>query len=160
MLVIRLSHRYGALFTAKTHHSCEHFQVERPFVFGHALPPETDSCHGCRKSASTAAGERIDPEKLTFLWGMDPLPFSDTPAHFLDTDGVGSGKTVTLRLLMQSALNPIGLGFNHRAVIYDAKGTMDSVLGGLNLHCPAHILNPFDRRGVAWDTRLNLMRAA
>ena len=96
-------------------------------------------------------GERIDPEKLTFLWGMAPLPFSDTPAHFLVTGGVGSGKTITLRFLMQSALNPIGLGFDHRAVVYDAKGTMDSVLRGMNLRCPIHILNPFDRRGVAWD---------
>lgn len=96
-------------------------------------------------------GEGIDPEKLTFLWGTAPLPFSDTPANFLVTGGILSGKTITLRLLMQSALNPVGLGFDHRAVVYDAKGDMDSVLRGMNLRCPVHILNPFARPGAAWD---------
>ena len=50
-------------------------------------------------------GQRIDPEKLTFVWGMEPVPMSDTPANFFVTGGVASGKTIILRLLMQSALS-------------------------------------------------------
>jgi hypothetical protein len=95
--------------------------------------------------------ERIDPEKLTYLWGMTSLPISDTPTNFLVAGGIGIGKTITLRLLMQSALTPAGLGLDHRALIYDAKGTLDPVLRGLGLHCPIHVLNPFDQRGAAWD---------
>ena len=89
--------------------------------------------------------------------GHGTVAFSDAPALFLVTGGVGSGKTITLRLFMQSALKPMGLGFDHRAVVYDAKDTMDSVLRGMNLRCPIHILNPFDRRAVAWDNRINGM---
>ena len=96
-------------------------------------------------------GERIDPEKLTYLWGMTSIPISDTPANFLVAGGTGSGKSITLRLLMQSALRPIGLGLDHRALIYDVKGTLGPVLRGMGLHCPIDVLNPFDRRGVSWD---------
>jgi hypothetical protein len=32
--------------------------------------------------------ERIDPEKLTYLWGMTSLPFSNTPANFLVAGGI------------------------------------------------------------------------
>jgi hypothetical protein len=95
--------------------------------------------------------ERIDPEKLTYLWGMTSLPCSDTPANFLVAGGIGSGKTITLRLLMQSALSPIGRGLDHRALVYDAKGTLAPILRGMGLRCPLHVLNPFDRRGLAWD---------
>jgi hypothetical protein len=95
--------------------------------------------------------ERIDLEKLSYIWGMASLPISDTPANFLVAGGSVSGKTITLRLIMQSALTPIGLGLDHRALIYDAKGTLDPVLRGMGLHCPIHVLNSFDRRGAALD---------
>ena len=92
----------------------------------------------------------MDREKLTFLWGMEPLPMSDTPAHFLVLGGIGSGKTITLRLLMQSVMKYIGLGLDHRAVVFDAKGTLTSLLRAMP-GCPVHSMNPFDRRGTAWD---------
>ncbi|MBI5385583.1 MAG: tyrosine-type recombinase/integrase [Verrucomicrobia bacterium] len=72
---------------------------------------------------------RPDRRRHAGLYGV--LPRSDT------------------RRIMQSALRTIGLGFNHRAVVYDAKGTMNSVLRGMNLRCPIHILNPFVRPGAA-----------
>ena len=82
---------------------------------------------------------------------MESLPISDTPAHFFAMGGVCSGKTIVLRLLMQSALDHIGLGLGHRALVFDAKGSMESVLLGMSLRCPVHILDPLDRRGTAWD---------
>ena len=82
---------------------------------------------------------------------MTSLPFSDTPANFLVAGGIGSGKSIALRLLMQSALSPIGHGLDHRALVYDAKGTLAPILHAMGLHCPIHVLNPFDRRGAAWD---------
>ena len=63
----------------------------------------------------------------------------------------GSGKTLIQRLLMQSALPLIGQGYGHRALIYDAKQDVLSVLSGMGLPCPIHILNPLDARAVAWD---------
>jgi len=82
---------------------------------------------------------------------MVSLPISDTPANFFVTGGSGSGKTITLRLLMQSVLAHMGFGLDHRAIVYDAKGTMESLLRGMDLRCPLHILNSFDRQGAAWD---------
>jgi len=101
-------------------------------------------------------GEQTDPESPTFLWGMAPLPLSDTPANFFVTGGVGSGKTITLRLLLGSVLPYIGFGLDHRAVILDTKGTTASWLAGSHLGCPLHILNPLDPQGTAWDIAADL----
>ena len=91
------------------------------------------------------------PENPTFLWGMAPIPISDTPANFLVTGGIGSGKTITLRLLMQSALNLVCMGLDHRALVYDGMGTLAPILRAMGLRCPLHVLNPLDREGAAWD---------
>ena len=42
-------------------------------------------------------------------------------------------------------------GPGHRAIIFDAKGDIISLLYGMQLTCPIHILNPFDARSTAWD---------
>ena len=57
-------------------------------------------------------GERIDPEKLSFLWGMAPLPISDASA--LSRYGrPASRMTIVLQILMQPALSALGLGFDY-----------------------------------------------
>jgi len=103
------------------------------------------------KQPRPTPGERIGPENLTFVWGMESLPICDTPAHFFVVGGVGSGKTITLRLLMESVLPYIGLGFDHRALVYDLMGTFTPILRDMGLRCPLHVLNPLDQGGVAWD---------
>ena len=100
---------------------------------------------------SPPLGEPSLPENPTLLWGMKLIPISDTPANFLATGGIGSGKTISLRLLMQSALSLIGLGLDHRALVYDAMGTLAPILRRMDLRCPIHVLNPFDRQRAAWD---------
>lgn len=52
---------------------------------------------------------------------------------------------------MQTALSPIGHGLDHRALVYDANGTLAPIIHGMGLRCPLHFLNTFDRRGVAGD---------
>lgn len=47
------------------------------------------------------------------------------------------------------ATSPPGDG--HRAFIYDAKGDIISLLHGMGLNCPIHVLNPLDARCAAWD---------
>lgn len=42
-------------------------------------------------------------------------------------------------------------GEGHRALIYDAKVDILSLLHGMGLKCPIEILNPFDVRATAWD---------
>ena len=96
-------------------------------------------------------GDSTDPTELTLDWGMTSLPLSDTPANFFVMGAIGSGKDISLRLLMQSALRMVGTVADHRALIFDPKGNMESLPCGIDLRCPVHLLNPFDRRGAAWD---------
>jgi len=95
--------------------------------------------------------EPKDPVKATFFWGMAPVPLFDLPANFLAIGGTGSGKTISLRMLLQSALAPVGRGLDHRVLIYDTDRTRESVLKGMDPRCPVHVLNPSDPNAVAWD---------
>ena len=51
---------------------------------------------------------------------------------------------------MQSVLPQVGCSKGTRALIYDAKQDMISIIAGINPACKVHILNPFDRRCDAW----------
>jgi type IV secretory pathway TraG/TraD family ATPase VirD4 len=79
------------------------------------------------------------------------LPFKDAVDHFLVMGATNTGKTLVQRMLMQSALRTIGLGLDQRAVVFNAKQDVLSILAGMNLKCPVVTLDPFDARGCAWD---------
>ncbi len=83
-------------------------------------------------------------------FGEELYPPEIATGHFLEVGTTGSGKTMILRLLMQSALPQIGPGSDHRALLYDAQGNLLSVLAGMRLRCPVRIVNPFDARSAAW----------
>ncbi|MFM7423876.1 MAG: type IV secretory system conjugative DNA transfer family protein [Elainella sp.] len=86
------------------------------------------------------------------LWGGVKVPTEEATTHFLVIGTTGSGKTVTLRLFMQSVLPGIGrLNSNKRAVIYDPKTEMVSILEGLGFDSDTiAIMNPFDQRCRPW----------
>ena len=79
------------------------------------------------------------------------VPSECAYSHLALVGATGSGKTLLQRLLMQSVLPRVGEGFGHRALIYDAKQDVLSVLAGMKLSCPIRTLNPLDARAVAWD---------
>ena len=85
-------------------------------------------------------------------FGGVELPRSAGRLHFLFTGVTGSGKTLSIRLLLQAVIPRIGRGLNTRALVYDGKRDMLPILHGLGL-APDRIkmLNPFDARSVAWD---------
>jgi len=88
----------------------------------------------------------------TFVWGRFRIPLSLANQHFLVAGTVGSGKTVLLRLLMQSVLPRIGQGLGDRALIYDGKGDMlNIVLGMKQPYQTVFTFDPFDEEGVRWD---------
>jgi type IV secretory pathway TraG/TraD family ATPase VirD4 len=64
---------------------------------------------------------------------------------------IGSGKTLTIRMIMQAVLPQIGRMPDWRAVILDPKQEYYPYLDGMNLRCPIIIVNPFDVRSWAWD---------
>jgi type IV secretory pathway TraG/TraD family ATPase VirD4 len=103
-------------------------------------------------SEAVKHAERLRSEDDYGLWwGMMKLPSSVATSHFAIVGSTGSGKTISIRLLMQSVLPNIGTGKDQRALIYDAKQDIVSILAGINPPCEVVILNPFDKRGVAWD---------
>lgn len=88
------------------------------------------------------------PTSLT--WGGLGLPKSAAPLHFAAIGATGSGKSVTLTLLMQNALQLHSFGLV-RGLVYDAKRDIASVVACIGSTDKVAILNPFDARALAWD---------
>lgn len=94
--------------------------------------------------------------KKPLRFGQFELPFEAATTHFCFIGATGSGKTILIRLLMQSAIRDIvGEGFGHRALVYDSKRDMIPTLRGMFNEDERDerviTLNPFDSRGYAWD---------
>lgn len=89
------------------------------------------------------------------LWGTMRIPSKDATNHFCVVGAVGSGKTLTLRMLMRDQLPLLKRQSDRRAVIYDPKQDMvpivKSILHDAKVDCPILILNPFDKRGAGWN---------
>jgi type IV secretory pathway TraG/TraD family ATPase VirD4 len=83
------------------------------------------------------------------IFGGLPVPSRRATLHFLVLGSTGSGKTLTLQLMMQSALSRVGAGQDVRAFIFDAKRETLSLLAGMGI--PFKTFNMFDERSVAWD---------
>lgn len=87
------------------------------------------------------------------------MSYEAATQHFAFVGATGSGKTILIRLLMQSVLgNATKRDVPTRMLIYDSKRDMLPVLYGIfdrlkRTDAKEHItlLNPFDKRGVAWD---------
>lgn len=102
------------------------------------------------EKAKAMADSMIQHATRPPYFGMMHIPEEASTKHFLFVGGTGSGKTLNIRMLMESVL-PIEDSRDTRALIYDAKQDMISILEGMRLKCPIHILNPFDARCSAWD---------
>ena len=110
--------------------------------------------------AKKIAQHYLVANEKTVFWGFLQLPAWVATSHFSVTGATGSGKTIILRLLMQSVLPGITRGNDSRALIYDAKQDMLSILTGI---CPKQrivLLNPFDERGAAWDMAADISSPA
>lgn len=94
------------------------------------------------------------------LLGRHVFPSQMASRHLAFIGTTGSGKTLLQRLLMQSALGHLGGGAGHRALIYDAKQDLLSILGGMQIQAPVHLLNPLDLRAVAWDMAADVVSPA
>ena len=87
----------------------------------------------------------------TARFGPLLLPPDEQTQHFAAVGSTGSGKTTLLRLLMQDVVPNIASGTDQRALIYDAKQDVMSMLKGISPDTVVLTMNPFDERGVAWD---------
>ena len=98
------------------------------------------------------------------LWGKMRIADRDATNHFCVVGAVGSGKTLTIRMLLRDQLPLLQPRSDRRALIYDPKQDMvqviASALTGTDKHCPIWILNPFDERGSAWNIALDVQTPA
>ncbi len=107
----------------------------------------------------------VASDRPRVFWGGDWIPFEDAVTHFCVAGATGSGKTVLLRLLMQSVLPLIRTQPDTRALIYDAKRELHQVIYGIlaahaklseheesiGLEDCVRTLDPFDSRCYAWN---------
>jgi Type IV secretion-system coupling protein DNA-binding domain len=93
-------------------------------------------------------------------WGGVMVPSRPLPLHFLAVGATGSGKSLLMRLVAQSAFATVrtatGAWFSRagqdvRALVYDAKLDQFPAFAGMKASLPTKTLHPFDARGVAWD---------
>jgi hypothetical protein len=104
-----------------------------------------------RDEAQLLANSLLQKEEESIPWGGIQLPMAASKTHLLATGASGSGKTITMRLVMQAGFSRIGFGRDRRALVYDGKREWLTYLFGMRLRCPVKIINPVDQRGVAWD---------
>lgn len=93
-------------------------------------------------------------------WGFVALAEASATQHFAAIGSTGSGKTMLLRLLMQSVIPRIKKGSDSRALIYDAKSDILPILDGMGVTAPVWILNPFDERSSAWEMGVDVTAPA
>lgn len=92
------------------------------------------------------------PRDPGFRFGPLSLPLEEATKHSLVLGKTGAGKSKILQLMMQSVLPLVGQGRDVRALVYDPKQDVLSHLIGMGISPTLlKILNPFDRRSVAWD---------
>jgi hypothetical protein len=86
-------------------------------------------------------------------WGGTLLPARAANKHFLVVGTTGSGKTVIIKLLINSIIRYVGIkGSDHRAVFFDAKHELYPYLVKIGVDPKLiNILDPFDQRSARWD---------
>lgn len=88
------------------------------------------------------------------------LPDEAATDHFCFIGSTGSGKTVLIRRLIQSAF-PNKIGNGDRAIVYDVKSDMLPILHAVVSNCDlVRTLNPFDSRCYAWDIAQDITEPA
>ena len=95
--------------------------------------------------------EPLPPNPDRLWWAGLHLPLSEATGHFLIIGSSGSGKSLTIDSLEQSALSHFRPGSDQRAFIFDLKREKYSRLMNQKLSVPIHLMDPMDQRGVAWD---------
>ena len=89
-------------------------------------------------------------------WGNTWLSEARATGHWLCTGTTGSGKTMVLRLLLESVFRLIRPGSDTRAIVFDAKSDTGALCRHLGVKAKVFSLNPFEQSSefvtaVAWN---------
>lgn len=113
-----------------------------------------------REAADVESILQAQTGSRSLRFGRHLLPSRSASGHFACVGATGSGKTMLQRLLLQSALPEIGRGRGCRALIFDAKQDLVSILAGMKLSCPVRLFHPLDVRATAWDMAADITSPA
>lgn len=92
------------------------------------------------------------------LVGFVPQRKEELTKHSLIVGATGSGKTLSVKAYIRSLL--LYQGASERYVVYDAKTELVPFLACHAGAQPLFILNPFDKRSVAWDMAKDIKNPA
>ena len=97
------------------------------------------------------AAERFgnDPAAKRFQWGHVPLPPTQALTHFLLVGVPGSGKTVSIRLLLLQVLRSLEAG--QRVFLFDPKGDYWPFVNVLGYGEQALLIHPYRPSAPGWD---------
>jgi type IV secretory pathway TraG/TraD family ATPase VirD4 len=107
-------------------------------------------------------------EQLLLTFGGRAITYDGATAHSAFVGATGSGKSLSIRLLLESIL---GIATNHkvptRMLVYDSKHEFLPVLYGMfdqlgrtDADEKITLLNPFDKRSASWDICRDIRRPA
>lgn len=103
------------------------------------------------------------PRHDSYYWAGENLPFDECCKHFITIGATGAGKSIVLNFLMQSVVSKLGrretakLSKRRRAVVYDSKTDLVSVLSGMAPEAKLRIFNPLDERFAPWDVSADIV---
>lgn len=87
-----------------------------------------------------------------YTWAGLEIPHEKLDAHYVVFGTTGSGKTLSIRMLMESVLRSKHVTPRFRAIVYDYKRELYPYLIGMGIpDDQCLLLQPFDTRSVAWD---------
>lgn len=85
-------------------------------------------------------------------WGGVTLPDEASPTHFYITGTPGSGKSLTLGVLIKQAIDSIAERRSPtRVVVYDPKQELLPLVVACAPEVPKQVINPFDKRAAWWN---------
>jgi hypothetical protein len=99
--------------------------------------------------AYTASNPVVPAE--CFPWAGMMVPRELMAPHTKLFGMTGSGKTVSIRIMLQWLVARCVIAKNTKLVVFDPKRELYSYILGMNPQVPVILLDATDRRGVAWD---------
>jgi hypothetical protein len=150
----------------------EHAALNSASTSSHSTEPKIQICGDIKASVGeeapiqgqtrplTPATEKVNLNEHFIYWAYLPISLAKAVGHFLIVGSSGSGKTVQLRLFLQSIATLFGKGLDQRILIYDGKREYIPIVQGINPRVPVHILDPFDARSIPWDIAADVVTPA
>lgn len=145
------TNQYFSLFCAVVSAGVSYSIILKYFTILHSKVTRGQEA-GTYEEAKAKLDRIRKPSDPGVFFGGVLLEFAAATGHFLAVGTTGSGKTVTIKLLMESVLRHILRIPDHRAIMFDAKRELFAYLH-LKMGFPEsriHVMNCFDKRGKAW----------